>query len=90
MRYWWVNHKQTFKKEFIGGYIWSPMKNNNGSFNQTYLNLTLVNIGDVVFSYSDALIKAIGVVTERYKSALVPLEFGNVGEQWDKTGIWFL
>lgn len=36
---WWVNHKQTFRQEFDGRYIWSPKKNSNGVKNQTYLNL---------------------------------------------------
>ena len=25
-KYWWVNHKKTFKQEISGGYIWSPKK----------------------------------------------------------------
>lgn len=86
MRYWWVNHKQTFKSEFFGGYIWSPSRNKNGSFNQTYLNLTLVSVGDIVFSYADTRIQAIGVATTAYKPANVPSEFGAIGEQWDKDG----
>lgn len=49
MAFWWVNHKQTFKEEIGGGYIWSPAKNKDGSRNQTYINLTAVNVGDIVF-----------------------------------------
>jgi len=30
MRYWWVNHKQTFRHEFEGRYIWSPKRKKNG------------------------------------------------------------
>jgi hypothetical protein len=26
MRFWWVNHKQTYRQEIGGGYIWSPKK----------------------------------------------------------------
>lgn len=46
--FWWVNHKQTFKAETEGGYIWSPKENQNGARNQTYVNLTLVQPGDLV------------------------------------------
>lgn len=53
MNYWWVNHKQTYKAEVGGGYIWSPTKNKNNSVNKSYINLTETNIGDVVFSYAD-------------------------------------
>jgi len=38
-KYWWVNHKKTFKQEISGGYIWSPKKNKNNSRNKTYENL---------------------------------------------------
>lgn len=86
MKYWWVNHKQTFKEEFLGGYIWSPVKNRNDSTNKSYSNLTLTNVGDIIFSYSDTLIKAIGIVRKGYINSMIPDEFGNRGEQWDKNG----
>ena len=38
-KYWWVNHKKTFKQEISGGYIWSPKKNKNNARNKTYENL---------------------------------------------------
>ena len=31
MAFWWVNHKQTYRQETDGGYIWSPKTNANGS-----------------------------------------------------------
>jgi putative restriction endonuclease len=86
MNYWWVNHKQTFNKEFKGGYIWSPTKNKNGSRNQSYLNLTLVNVGDIVYSFSNALIKAIGFVESGVENRSVPEEFGAIGKKWNKEG----
>lgn len=82
MAYWWVNHKQTFRQEFKGGYIWSPQKNSNGSVNQTYTNLTLARIGDVVFSYSQTKIKAIGVVERECDAAPMPPDFGSFSENW--------
>jgi putative restriction endonuclease len=86
MRFWWVNHNQTFKQEIGGDYIWSPIRKKDGKFNQTYLNLTLTNIDDLVFSYADTFIKYIGVVTANCENAVVPKEFGITGNQWDKNG----
>jgi len=84
--FWWVNHKQTFEYEIEGGYIWSPKNNRNGSFNQTYINLTLTNPGDVVFSYANGRISAIGIVSDIYKEQNRPPEFGKSGALWDKAG----
>jgi len=86
MNYWWVNHKQTYKAEVGGGYIWSPTKNKNNSVNKSYTNLTETNIGDVIFSYADTHIKAIGIVKNRCEEAPVPEVFGSVGAQWSKDG----
>ncbi|MDQ7949547.1 MAG: HNH endonuclease signature motif containing protein [Pedobacter sp.] len=86
MRYWWVNHKQTFKEEVRGGYIWSPTKNKDGKANKTYTNLTLVQPGDLIFSYADTQIKALGVATAEHILASTPAEFGSLGKQWDNNG----
>ncbi|MBB3103737.1 HNH endonuclease [Azomonas macrocytogenes] len=85
-RFWWVNHKQTFKAEVEGGYIWSPKANQNGARNQTYDNLTLVQSGDIVVSYADTLIKTIGIVTGAHHEAPKPEAFGLVGENWSNIG----
>tara|TARA_B100001964_G_C14180826_1_gene576151 strand:- start:103 stop:1236 length:1134 start_codon:yes stop_codon:yes gene_type:complete len=86
MNYWWVNHKQTHNEEIEGGYIWSPQKNNDGSTNQTYLNLTKVLPSDIVFSYANGEIKAIGTAVEKYSNKNRPTEFGDTGEQWGNEG----
>ncbi|MFC5576927.1 HNH endonuclease [Lysobacter niabensis] len=86
MAFWWVNHKQTRDLEVQGGYLWSPMRNSDGSFNQTYLNMTLVRSGDVVFSFAEKQIGAIGQVTEAACASPKPTEFGNVGEYWSQEG----
>ena len=36
MNFWWVNHKQTFRQEFDGGYIWCPKLKKNGGRNHFY------------------------------------------------------
>lgn len=86
MSYWWVNHSQTFKQEIEGGYIWSPQKNKDGARNETYLNLTRVQSGDVIFSYADGYIKAVGIAELFLNSVTRPLDFGQTGKQWDVNG----
>jgi len=86
MAFWWVNHKQTRDHEVRGGYLWSPMRNANGGFNQTYENMKLVRPGDVVFSYANGRIGAIGHVTEAASASPKPTEFGNVGDYWANEG----
>ncbi|MDI1252685.1 HNH endonuclease [Thermomonas sp.] len=86
MAFWWVNHKQTRDHEVRGGYLWSPMRNANGAFNQTYENMKLVRPGDVVFSYADGYIGAIGQVIEGASASPKPTEFGNVGDYWSHEG----
>jgi putative restriction endonuclease len=86
MNYWWVNHKQTYQIEIAEGYIWSPKRNNDSSRNQSYENLRLVNIGDIVFSYANALISAVGVVTNQAISYPKPINFGQIGDQWGDEG----
>ncbi|MCL1039845.1 HNH endonuclease [Shewanella submarina] len=83
--YWWVNHKQTFKQETEGGYIWSPKRNKNGARNQTYENLTKARIGDIIFSYAHTYISAIGVVVAEHYPSSKP-DFGQAGSNWEEHG----
>ena len=86
MAFWWVNHKQTRAHEVRGGYLWSPYRNTNGAFNQTYENMKLVRPGDVVFSYANGHIGAVGRVTVAASPSPKPIEFGNVGDYWSHEG----
>ena len=60
MRYWWVNQNQTYRAEVRGSFMWSPKRNANGARNQFYENMRSVAPGDVIFSFCDTRIKAIG------------------------------
>lgn len=84
--YWWVNHKQTHKEEILGGYIWSPKKNTNGARNNSYDNMPKTSVGDTVFSFAFAEIRAIGQVVEACISSPKPDEFGDKGDYWDNEG----
>jgi putative restriction endonuclease len=86
MAFWWVNHKQTRDHEISGGYLWSPYRNANGAFNQTYDNMRHTQVGDVVFSFAHAQIGAVGRVTATAAASPKPIEFGIVGDYWANEG----
>jgi len=85
MNYWWVNQNQTYKNEVQGGFLWSPKTNKNGARNQFYDNMTLVRAGDVVFSFSDTRIKAIGRILAQAETSPKP-DFGGAGDYWLNEG----
>lgn len=68
--------------------MWSPKQNANGARNQFYENMREVSPGDVVFSFCDTRIKAIGVVTGRSQTGPKP-DFGSAGSNWSEEG-WFV
>ena len=88
MKYWWVNQKKTHKHEIAGGFLWSPKVKANGARNQFWDNMTLLEVGDIVFSYYFGEIKAIGIVVEKAQEAIKP-DFGKAGEQWSSDG-WYV
>jgi putative restriction endonuclease len=68
--------------------MWSPKQNANGARNQFYENMREVSPGDVVFSFCDTRIKAIGVVTGDAQTGPKP-DFGSAGSNWSREG-WFV
>jgi len=86
MAFWWVNHKQTYRQETDGGYVWSPKANANGARNVSYDNLSRCQRGDVVFSYAYGRISQIGLVETAAVTAAKPPEFGAVGDNWGPEG----
>ncbi|WP_374675573.1 HNH endonuclease [Ideonella sp.] len=89
MRYWWVNQNQTYQHEVPGGYLWSPKTIKGGRRHYFYDTMTQALPGDVVFSFSDTYIRAIGVVQTAVATAPRPTEFGSAGAVWADEG-WFL
>ena len=89
MRYWWVNQNQTYKHEVPGGYLWSPKTRTDGAYHYFYETMTQAQPGDIVFSFAETWIKAIGVVKSQAATAPKPTEFGSAGASWSKEG-WFL
>lgn len=88
MRYWWVNQNQTYKFEVPGGFLWSPKTRSDGARNPFYLTMAQVAPGDVVFSFCDTYIKAIGVVQRGAETAPKP-DFRKAGSNWSNEG-WYV
>jgi putative restriction endonuclease len=86
MRYWWVNQNQTYKQEIQGGYLWSPKRKKNGARNFYYECMREVAPGDLVFSFVDTRIVAIGVARSYCWECPKPIEFGTAGDRWENIG----
>jgi putative restriction endonuclease len=86
VRYWWVNQNQTFRQEIAGGYLWSPKRNANGARNPSYEFMREVTPGDLVFSFVDTRIVALGIVASYCYESPKPAEFGEVGLNWEAIG----
>lgn len=86
MRYWWVNQNQTYRHEVEGGYLWSPKRNANGARNPFYESMREVSPGDLIFSFMDTWILAIGIAQSYCWESPKPLEFGSSGQNWENVG----
>ena len=86
MRYWWVNQNQTYHQELQGGYLWSPKRNANGARNPFYEAMREVAPGDVILSFVDSRIHAIGIARSYCRENPKPPEFGNSGLNWENIG----
>ena len=83
--YWWVNQNQTYKDEVHGGFLWSPKTRSDGGRNQFYDYMKDVRPGDVIFSFCDTRIKAIGIAAGIAQTSPKP-DFGSVGDTWSTEG----
>ncbi|MFK3840796.1 HNH endonuclease [Serratia sp. NPDC087055] len=81
-QFFWVNHKKTEKVEISEGFIWAPKTKVNGHKNQTYLNLTEVKPGDLIFSYANLKLGAVG------KALSSAYDFEKSDEFRDSDGVW--
>jgi predicted restriction endonuclease len=84
-QYWWVSQNQTYQHEVPGNFMWSPKTNVRGGNVPSYEFMKEMQIGDIVFSFANTYIKAIGVVTAPAQSSVKP-DFGNAGTNWLNDG----
>src|SRR5467141_3084814 len=86
MAYWWVNQNQTYRHEVQGGYLWSPKRNANGARNAFYESMREVAPADLIFSFMDTRILAIGIARSYCEESPKPAEFGSTGQYWENIG----
>src|SRR6266404_8040247 len=86
MKFWWVNHKKTFRQEFDGKYIWSPKRKQNGHINPFYETMREVQGGDIIFSFAAAAVRGFGIARTHCYSSPRPDEFGRIGDMWHQIG----
>ncbi len=65
--------------------MWSPQKNANQARNEFYDNMGKTTPGDVVFSFKDTFIKAIGIVAGPAMDSDKPSEFQSVENSVNKS-----
>jgi putative restriction endonuclease len=86
LRYWWVNQNQTYRHEIGGQYLWSPKRKANGHRNPYYEFMREVAPGDLVFSFVDTRIPALGIARSYSYESPKPTEFGAAGTNWSAIG----
>jgi hypothetical protein len=86
MRYWWVNQNQTYRQEQRGNYMWSPKRKADGHRNYFYDTMRIVAPGDIVLSFRQGEIGALGVAQSYCYESPKPQDFGNAGQNWDAIG----
>jgi putative restriction endonuclease len=86
MRYWWVNQNQTYRHEIEGGYLWSPKRKTNNQRNSFYESMREVAPGDVILSFFDTRIAALGIARSYCYESPKPTEFGSAGAYWGAIG----
>lgn len=85
-RYWWVSQNETFNEEATGGFMWSPKTDKNGKRVASYDRMTQIRRGDIVFSFVDTIIKAVGVALGSAYETPKPQSFGSKGSNWNPVG----
>lgn len=65
--------------------MWSPKTRADGARNQFYENMREVSAGDVIFSFYNTYVKAIGIAVGIAESSPKP-DFGNAGTTWSNDG----
>ncbi|MFV9473423.1 HNH endonuclease [Advenella sp. RU8] len=88
--FWWVNSGVSHKDQVSGGYISCPIVRENDIQRPTWINIKYVQKNDVIFSYAQQEIKAIGITQTDCYEANIPKEYQKIhGERWEVKVEWF-
>jgi hypothetical protein len=66
--------------------MWSPKVSRNGKLNPFYEFMREVAPGDLIFSFSDTRMKAVGIALSPCYDCPKPMEFGAAGRVWGDAG----
>jgi HNH endonuclease len=87
--FWWVNHSHTSQQEVEGSYLWFPSRSRKSKArSESEKNIQRLLPGDIVFSFANGYVGAIGVVLASARDAVKPLEFASVEEYAEATSGW--
>jgi putative restriction endonuclease len=89
--FWWVNHSHTFRQEIEGSYLWFANRaHRSKARSESDKNTHKLLPGDVVFSFAQGEIGAIGVVLGSAREAAKPTEFESIVEHADAQTGWLV
>jgi len=89
--FWWVNHSHTVRHEIDGAYLWFANKaRKSKARSESDKNIQRLLPGDVVYSFADGAVGAVGVVLGSAREAAKPLEFDSIAEYVDTQTGWLV
>jgi putative restriction endonuclease len=83
--YWWVAQRTTFNEDRTGGLLWAPKLDKARKSPYHWANLVRVQPGDIVFSYVNQGIAAVGVTSSNGYEHERPAVF-KPAENWQNDG----
>jgi putative restriction endonuclease len=81
-----VNESQTYRHQISGGYLWSPERNANKARIPIYESMREVAPGDIIFSFRDTRIAALGIARSSCYESPKPTKFGPAGSYCESIG----
>src|SRR3982074_956535 len=89
--FWWVNHSHTVRHEIEGSYLWFANKaRRSKARSESDKNIQRLLPGDVVYSFADGAIGAIGVALGSAREAAKPVEFASLAQYADMQTGWLV
>src|SRR3954454_19765192 len=89
--FWWVNHSHTFRAEIDGSYLWFANKTHKSKArSESEKNTQRLLPGDVIFSFAQGEIGAVGVVLGAAREAAKPTEFESIAEHAESQSGWIV
>jgi putative restriction endonuclease len=77
--------KPNLPSRISGGYLWSPKRNANKARNPFYESMREVAPGDIIFSFRDTRIAALGIARSYCYESPKPTKFGTAASYWSRS-----